>query len=353
MAEQQHPRERAKHGEQHDGSNSQTVPTKMIGLWERKYIRFLKDNDDEDQHGDGTDTYGDRQTAERVLWLQTASGFGDMRIPKSRFSSGGNSNNKRHECTASSLAELSVGKLLQLAEADCFCGICILEENTLSREGRPKSNWIAGDTGFSQQVVSNWPEDGWLEWPETDLDSTPTKGTCMMEYAPEGQYIEDWRLQPGSSGLCCHLTTKTAYASDDIDGERITRNIYMAGVHLMLAIDRRRGEQEEENRPLVAIVKDRHMKNRALVESYLSQEFSYAKKTDSKATDFGVELSTLPWRQGGTISMDWLHDVVLGSKHDSTVTPQRLPTLPQKEGTLVTDNQGVEWKIVSIGYREN
>jgi len=47
----------------------QTVPDRMIGCWIRRYIQF----------SDGT-----RDTATRVIWVQTASGMGDMRIGPDR-----------------------------------------------------------------------------------------------------------------------------------------------------------------------------------------------------------------------------------------------------------------------------
>eukprot|EP00977_Amphora_coffeiformis_P029542 scaffold41411_cov214-Amphora_coffeaeformis.AAC.1 len=229
-------------------AGTQTVPTKMIGLWERRYIRFLRTNNNNRTNDASLPQYGDRESHVRVMWLQTPSGFGDMRIPKSRFC-------PIHEActTCSSLADLDVTKLLQLAEAECFCGTCLLEDKSSNEvhEGRYKAKWVDGGTGFSQQVVSVWPEDGWLEWPaetaDDDDDDEKDERTCMMEYAPEGQYIEDWRLQPGSLGMCCHLTTTTT----DNDAGCVVRNIYIAGEHLTLAVDRPVGTLDEaDQRPL-------------------------------------------------------------------------------------------------------
>eukprot|EP00977_Amphora_coffeiformis_P028661 scaffold36476_cov252-Amphora_coffeaeformis.AAC.11 len=72
----------------------------------------------------------------------------------------------------------------------------------------------------------------------------------------------------------------------------------------------------------------------------------------SRSTDFCIALSTLPWRQGQTISMDWLYDVVVDGNSSSSSAITSDHVLREKEGALVTDRQEVEWKIVSIGYRE-
>ena len=48
---------------------SVTVPKRLLGCWDRRYIRF----------SDGTE-----DTSTRVLWVQTLSGVGDIRIPATR-----------------------------------------------------------------------------------------------------------------------------------------------------------------------------------------------------------------------------------------------------------------------------
>ena len=355
--QQQHQQQQQDEHQQRDSkiiagrSDKQTVPTRMFGLWERRYIRFLEGGNA--VHGieeASIPQYGDRQSHVRVMWLQTPSGFGDMRIPKSRFCpmivhDQNDHDNETPNDTVPSLTDLDVSQLLQLAEAECFCGTCSLDETSNDGGGvhaddhqeRYRAKWVDGDTRFSQQVLSIWPEDGWLEWPEeaTASRSTATGITdsshdndeknddriCMMEYAPEGQYVEDWRLLPDSLGMCCHLTstittTTTNDEKDSNDDEKrrgrsitsssssssssnsIVRNIYMAGEHLMLAVDRpRRGrygpdndrtarhddqdregekeeeeeeeEEEEDQRLLADIVKDEYADNRPLVEYYL------------------------------------------------------------------------------------
>lgn len=270
-------------------------------------------------------------TEERVLWVQTPSGHGDMRIAKKRSDM---------TATATSLADLSHSQLLELAAADCSCGVCELDQGTVDAQGRPRARWHVSTTGFTQQVVSNWPEYGYLEWMSpskesvdqtTTLDSRP----CMMEYAPDGQYIEDWRLSPGSTGFSCHLTGPG-------------RNLYVAGIHAMLAIHRT--EEPAVAKPLVNIVHTDGHKNRTAVETYLSSEYSYAQKKHATAdcSEFIIELSTLPWRQGQSISLQWLWNLLGPALAEKE---QQVSFWQQKEGTLVTDAQGIQWTLVSIGYR--
>jgi hypothetical protein len=172
---------------------SATVPEKMIGSWERLYIRSA----------DGTD---DKTT--RVIWLQTLSGVGDIRIPATRPDL-----RKRK-----GFGDCSKDELLKLAEQDCFCGVTLFEPDA---KPFPTARWPKEAYLFRFQPVITFPEPGWIEWQNS--------GTCMIEKAPSGAYEEDWRLQPESRSFAAHLTKRDAASATCL---------YIAGEHAIYARNR-------------------------------------------------------------------------------------------------------------------
>ena len=146
---------------------SVTVPKRLLGCWDRRYIRF----------SDGTE-----DTSTRVIWVQTLSGVGDIRIPATR----------PDLRARNGLADCSKEELLALAEQDCFCGVTLFNSKA---QPFPTASWPKESYLFRFQPVITFPEPGWMEWLEG--------GTCMIERAPSGAYVEDWRLQPGSQGIWC------------------------------------------------------------------------------------------------------------------------------------------------------
>jgi hypothetical protein len=149
---------------------SVTVPTRLLGCWYRRYIRFP----------DGTE-----DTSTRVIWVQTLSGVGDIRVPATR----------PDLRARSGLADCSKEELLALAEQDCFCGVTLFNSKA---KPFPTASWPKESYLFRFQPVITFPEPGWMEWLEG--------GTCMIERAPSGAYVEDWRLQPASQAFGAHLT---------------------------------------------------------------------------------------------------------------------------------------------------
>ena len=258
----------------------QTVPDRMIGCWNRRYIRYRD---------------GAEDTSTRVIWLQTPSGMCDMRISAQRpdFS-------ERRK-----LSDCSDDELIALAQQDCACAVTILDETATPY---PTATWEGGASGFMYQPVINFPEDGWFEWKE--------KGVCMLEYAPSGAYEEDWRLQDNSRAFAVHLLRRDS---------KTTTNLYVAGAHAMLAVDRAIAIDEE--RPLQELVAE-CMDERHRVHAYLDMEFSYAKALENN-NDYEIVLSTLPWKEGQTLSLAW----VSGFDEDVAV---------------MADNMGNKWDIISF-----
>jgi len=236
---------------------STTVPEEMIGCWERIYIRF----------SDGTE---DKTT--RVIWLQTLSGVGDIRIAASRPNLRGRGG----------FRDCSKDELLKLAEQDCFCGVTLFDPDA---KPFPTARWPKEAYLFRFQPVITFPEPGWIEWQGS--------GTCMIERAPSGAYEEDWRLQSGSRSFAAHLTKRDATT---------TTCLYVAGEHAIYA--RNRAVDLPSDKSLLELARDAKYDCSRLQE-LVDCEFSYGRQKQPGA-DFKIELSTLPWRQGQPLGVPWV-----------------------------------------------
>jgi len=159
----------------------QTVPTSLFGCWRRNWIQFGAAGPERDV---------------TVIWLQTASGMGDLRLAPGQ----------------------------PMIESDSSCGITVVE----ATEPFATADWLDGDTGFAQQSVSNFPEKGLLDWDGPNL---------MREMAPSGAYVEEWERLPDSSGPVTHLHAT--------DAPTVT-NLYVAGTHFFLAVKAADGDAVHE-----------------------------------------------------------------------------------------------------------
>jgi hypothetical protein len=107
----------------------------------------------------------------------------------------------------------------------------------------------------------------------------------MIERAPSGAYVEDWRLQPGSQSFGAHLTQR--------DAPSLTC-LYVAGDHAIFA--RNRSEGLPTDKTLLELAREADYDHRRLQE-LLDCEFSYARRAQPGG-DYVIEVSTLPWREG-------------------------------------------------------
>lgn len=131
------------------------VPQWTLGTFRRRSITYA----------DGAE---DATTA--VVWIQSHGLTGDIRIPADRP-------DVRHR---GGLADCTREELLGLAMAEG--GVA----ETSYADGLMRwTDWSAF------QPMNNWPEPG-------DLRRV---GACMVEFAPSGAYVEDWRFEPAASPL--------------------------------------------------------------------------------------------------------------------------------------------------------
>jgi hypothetical protein len=226
----------------------------MLGCWKRAWIEF----------SDGT-----RDDTTTVVWLQTESRMVDVRIPADRA--------VRSDRAA--LHECSVDELRAIASSDASSGFTECGPPVVDGDGLQSAtaSWHTRGHGVNFQPISAFPEPGLMAWNHD--------ATVMMERAPSGAYVEEWRLVPGSRGA---LTVASV-------GDTTT---YRAGPIAVLVRDR----SVPIPRPArLRELLDEYATARSMMEALLDCEFSVAEQTDGEWT---ITASTLPWREGRVLDVD-------------------------------------------------
>ncbi len=134
----------------------------------------------------------------------------------------------------------------------------------------------------------------------------------MIEWAPSGAYEEDWRLEPDSRNRLLELT---------VEDQPRTTKLFIAGDHAMYVRDR---SCAVEDMSLPDLARQQRGDHAALVALF-DCEFSYAVQ---RAGRFVIELSTLPFREGRELPLDWLSDALAASKdagHSDALDPLKAP----------------------------
>jgi hypothetical protein len=107
----------------------------------------------------------------------------------------------------------------------------------------------------------------------------------MIERAPSGAYVEEWRLVAAS---------RAPLGVTSIRGDMV----YRAGDVAVLVRDRTVPVPRQAR--LVDLV-DEHVNDRPMIEALLDCEFSVAKHVGGEWT---VVSSTLPWKEGKVVDVD-------------------------------------------------
>jgi len=210
-----------------------TVPDELQGCWQRAWIEFA----------DGT-----RDDTSLVIWLQLPSLMADVRLSADAVALGA--------AGLTGFADCSLAQLQLLAASESSAGATSCTPIAVGADGvhRATASWTSV-VGF--QAVSAFPEPGLLEF--------GADGTVMIERAPSGAYVEEWRLVPGSRDVLEHAVLANG-------GEW-----YRAGSAGVFVHDRRRAA------------------------AALDCEFSLARLGPDDA--FVIEASTLPWRVGAVVAL--------------------------------------------------
>jgi hypothetical protein len=230
------------------------VPELLRGCWKREWIRFA----------DGT---VDDTTA--VFWLQLESKMADVRI-----AAGQPALADRRSLDGCSLNDLT---LLSRNEASSGFTTCTSVDPGDDGVRRATAEWFTRGYGVAFQPVTAFPEPGLLEWASDD--------NVLIERAPSGAYVEQWRRIDGSRS---HL----AYGRIDERTE-----LYVAGPVAIRVRDR--------VRPVPRLARlneliDDCAGDRSAVAALVDSEFSVAFAQTGR---YRIAFSTLPWMAGDTIDV--------------------------------------------------
>jgi hypothetical protein len=224
------------------------VPRWTLGCFRRRSITFFS---------------GETDTETRVYWLQSRGLTADLRIYAGRPALS----------NARQLASCSPAELAALAEVEGGLAKTRWEE--------PIMRW---DAWTSFQLHAKWPEPGLLR----------RVGDSLVEFAPSGAYVEDWRLQRSWPGPLLGLALL-----EEIDGD--TGAVVHRGGGLVVcgrhaAFVRGRPEPMDDTAKLPEQAQTRAGNATALARLF-SFEASYA-LAPAPDQPFVVAASTLPWREG-------------------------------------------------------
>lgn len=173
-------------------SPQQSVPEWMIGCFRRRCISFA--------NGDSDD-----QTI--VYWLQSRNFSIDLRLPR-----------RPDQVPARNLEDYSEAELQVLANYEGW-------EADAHWNGQ-QMHWSGGT---ALQLTDRWPEPAELR----------RVGNCMMEFAPSGAYVEDWRLQPSAPGPLIGLRLQAEYCPRTDQRKPRDGGLIICGDYAALVLGRR------------------------------------------------------------------------------------------------------------------
>lgn len=168
------------------------VPAWTLGCFHRRCITYANGRED---------------AATQVVWIQSHGLTGDIRVPAWRPRAEGRSQ----------LSEFPPSALPLLASVEGGVADTRWDDGLMAW-----SNWAAF------QPYDKWPEPGLLH----------RVGACLIETAPSGAYVEDWRLQPGSGGLLVGLRLMSEAGEDGVERPR-DGGLVISGQHALFTLDRR------------------------------------------------------------------------------------------------------------------
>jgi hypothetical protein len=231
------------------GGGGNGVPAWALGCFRRRSITFF----------DGTE-----DTTTEVLWLQSRGLTADFRR------------------RGSVARAASVGAIGQLAES---------ERLALARVegGMARTSWdgrLMAWTGWEAfQNHARWPEPGRLE----------RVGSCLVEHAPSGAYVEDWRTEPCGPGPLIGLWLLEERDRDSALTLHRGGGVIVCGQRA--AFVRGRPAPLPEGERLEALV----VGERATPERLAAVFSCDAAFGEARGAALVVTHATLPWREGSVL----------------------------------------------------
>ena len=204
---------------------------------------------------------GQEDVASRAVWIQAQGLSGFLRVPAWRPEVA--PRGRLHGCT--------VEELLELSAVDGGVADAAFSNGAMS--------W---DNPSDFQPYARWPDSAQMQ----------RVGPSLIQTGPGAAYAEDWRLQPGSSGLLVGLRLMFETGLDGLTRPR-DGGLLIAGEHCLFSLDRRR--------PLPSDAAVQQQMRQAgdpfaFADMAFDCETSYARRR--KDGSFKVELSTNPFREG-------------------------------------------------------
>ena len=235
---------------------TQTVPDWLIGVWKRLSI----------EEG------GNRDTTTQVIWIQTSSGFADIRIPASRtaiepiarYSHQDDSKYVDQNNLDDDLTSLNRQQAELLCQQEGFAGI------TQFTNGLCEWQRALDYTPFTGEL-----DRGTLHW----------EGDILIEIGPDGAYKEEWqRIATGPT------TTMTA-----TNGLRWEKWLVTCGDYFIYICDRR--QHLPANTTLLDLLHARPDEEiETTSQEYLNCEVSLG-RIRSGSVAWEIQQSTLPWKE--------------------------------------------------------
>ena len=251
-----------------------------------------------------------------VVWLQTRGLTFDLRLSPDR----------PRPRDAQEIRSLPVEALAELATAEGGLAVSRFEPGSAPRSGAMDwGGWVRA------QVHDGWPEPG-------DLRRV---GDCLIEFAPSGAYVEDWRVQPSAPGMLVGLVLESEIDADTGSLLHTGGGLVIAGDHAGFVRGRPRAL------PKVGRLTDllrANAGNRPLLDNVFRFEASYGVRAASG--EYVVKASTLPFREGQPlIALDGFSrqgDVVVQRATDGARLVERrfrVETCEPFAGTTATEAQ--------------
>ena len=275
------------------------VPAWTLGCFRRRCITFASGLED---------------TTTRVIWIQSHGLTADLRLPLIRPDV--RAAGSLEHCTDEQRAEIARG------------------EGFIAR-----TSWdgalMRWDAFAAFHPYDRWPEPGRLE----------RVGNCLIEWAPSGVYVEDWRFQPGASGLLVGLELLSETGPDGRSAQR-SGGLVISGDHALLVLGRRQSLPEGRAHELLS-------SDPGLWRTAFDCQVAYARRDDS---GWPVSLAVDPFMEGCALfhdsafrpgpSADLLIQANPSREGDWTERLWRIDTLlPGYPGPLSTEATpaGLDW----------
>lgn len=232
------------------------VPSWVLGCFRRRSITFFS---------------GETDQSTLVLWLQSRGLTGDLRLAAER----------PRVASLEELLEQSPPDLLRFAEVEGGVAPSRFVVDG-SEPTAPLSGVMSWGDWEAFQLHAKWPEPGQLR----------RIGDCLIEFAPSGAYVEDWRLQQSGPGPLIGLSLLEE--RDRVSGQLLHRGggLLIAGTHALLVRGRAAALPPVERLSQLSSTRD----DLALWRNVFSFDASYAAAHDNG--QWPVAASTLPWREG-------------------------------------------------------